>query len=140
MNKLVLDLSPKPTCFLSFPFTAEGLASKPTLLELLYLKPSSGRSVRVVQEIGTHYSTLGLLLLNDDTGAVTSSIIDKHHHESTQINQEILTRWLQGQGKKPVAWSTLIDVLRAIDLSELAQAIQEALTSSAQSFGETITH
>ena len=89
-----------------------------------------------MQEIGPHYSTLGTLLLDHDTGA---AIIDKHHHNAREINQEILTLWLQGQGKKPVTWSTLIDVLRDMDLSELAQAIQKALTGSAEFFGETVT-
>ena len=92
-----------------------------------------------MQEIGPHHSALGPLLLNDDTGAVTADIIRGNHHNANAINQAILRRWLQGEGKKPVTWSTLIDVLRDMDLSELAQAVLEALTSSPQSLGETVT-
>ena len=76
---------------------------------------------------------LGPLLLNDDTGAVTSVIISQHHHNPDAINQNILTRWLNGQGKQPVTWFTLINVLKAVGLSELSQMIQFS------SFGETVT-
>lgn len=92
-----------------------------------------------MKQIGRQYSTLGPLLLCDDMGAVTSAIVSQCQRDADEINREILTRWLQGRGKLPVTWSTLIDVLRDMELSELAQVIQEALTSSEQPFGETVT-
>ena len=106
------------------------MKNKPTLPELLTLKTSSGSTVNMVEQIGTHYSTLGPLLLNDVTGAVTSAIVSKYQRDADAINQEILTRWLQGQGKKPVSWSTLTDVLKEVGLSELSQMIQDILTRS----------
>ena len=117
-------------------FSATLLTSKPTLPELLQLSPGS----TVMEQIGTHYSKLGPLLLNDDTGAVTNVIVSQYQHDADAINQEILTRWLQGQGKQPVTWSTLIDVLNDIGLSELTEMIQEGLSSSeTSSASETIT-
>ena len=109
---------------------ARSFTSKPTLPELLNFKTSSGSTVRVVQQIGTNYPILGPLLLNDDTGAVTSAIVSQYQRDADAINQEILTRWLQGQGKKPVSWSTLTDVLKEVGLSELFQMIQDSLTRS----------
>ena len=70
-------------------------------------------------------------------GAVTSAIVREHYHKAEEINQAILTRWLQGQGKQPVTWSTLIDVLNDIGLSELTQMIQEGLSSSETSSAQT---
>ena len=123
-----------------FFFTAvRSLASKPTLPELLNLKTSSGSTVNIVEEIGTHYTPLGILLLNDHTGAITSALVSEHRLNVDEINLDILTRWLQGQGKQPVTWSTLIDVLRDVGLSVLARLIQDTVTSSAQPFGETVT-
>ena len=90
---------------------------------------SSGGAVNIVQQIGTHYHVLGPLLLRDDTGAVTSAIVSQHQRDAALINQEILTRWLQGQGKLPVSWVTLIDVLKGVELTELSQMIQEMLTT-----------
>ena len=130
-------LAIKPTCSLS---TAVGfLTSTPTLPELLNYKTSSGRTMNIFQQIGTHYSKLGPLLLNDDTGAVTDVIVSQHQCNAETINQEILTRWLMGQGKLPVTWSTLLDVFRVVGLLKLAKVIQEDLTSSVQPFGETVT-
>ena len=106
------------------------LASKPTLPELLSYKTSSGSTVRIVQQIGTHYPILGPLLLNDDTGAVISAIVSRYQLNADAINQEILTQWLQGQGKTPVSWSTLTDLLKEVGLSELSQMIQDSLTRS----------
>ena len=116
--------------FISASTSAGSFTSKPTLPELLNFKTSSGSTVDVVQQIGTHYSKLGPLLLNDDTGAVTSAIVSQYQRDAVAINQEILTRWLQGQGKKPVSWSTLTDVLKEVGLSELSQMIQDSLTMS----------
>lgn len=87
----------------------------------------SGNTVNIVQQIGTHYSTLGSLLLEDDTGSITKAIFTQFQLNAVMINQDILTQWLQGQGKKPVAWSTLIDTLKDAELSELAQMIEEEL-------------
>ena len=125
--------------FLSlFHYSDRSLTTKPTLPELLNLKMSSGSTVNIVQQIGTHYSTLGPLLLRDDTGAVTLAIVSQHQRDVALINQEILTRWLQGQGKLPVSWYTLIDVLKNAGLLELAQMIQDSLT--AQTFGEILSY
>ena len=110
--------------------TVRSLTSRPTLPELLKFKTSSGSTVNIVQEIGTNYFALGPLLLKDDTGAVTEAIISKHQRDADAINQEILKKWLQGKGKRPVNWSTLIDVLKDMELSELAEMIQEGFTST----------
>ena len=94
-----------------------------------------------MHQIGTHYSTLGPLLLNDDNGAVISAIINQHKDNAVAINQEILTRWLLGQGKLPVTWSTLLGVLDDVGLSELAQMVRKILniseTSPEQTSSET---
>ena len=119
------------------------LDSKPTLPDLLNLKTSSGSSVNIVHQIGTHYSTLGPLLLNDNTGAVTSAITNQYQNNAVAINQDILSQWVQGQGKLPVTWSTLLGVLDDVGLSELTQMVRKYLnipeTSASQTSGKTIT-
>ena len=92
--------------------------------------------MNVVQQIGTHYSKLGPPLLNDDTGAVTDAIVFQYQRDADAINQEILKRWLRGQGKQPVTWFTLICVLRDVELSELAQRIEEDLVAQIQAMAE----
>ena len=97
--------------------------SKPTLPKLISFKTNTS-SINIVRRIGTHFLELGPMLLPNDDGMMTQAITDECHHNAAKINYEILKRWIQGEGKKPLQWSTLIDVL---ELSELALTIEENL-------------
>ena len=48
----------------------------------------------------------------------------KHLNDAERINEEILEKWLVGKGKQPVTWATLVEVLRDIELSVLADDIE----------------
>lgn len=69
---------------------------------------------------------LGILLLNDDTNAITPAIVKECHYKALDINLEILTQWIKGKGR-PVTWETLVEVLDSITLSELAREISDSL-------------
>lgn len=101
------------------------LEDKPTLQGLSNFKTQLGNTINVVKWIGRCYSALGKVLLNDDSGTVTSGIVSARKQNAVAINNEILTQWLEGQGIQPVTWLTLIDVLKKTGLSELAQMIQK---------------
>ena len=103
------------------------LSDKPTLPKLLHFKTSSGQSIRIADQIGANFLTFGTLLLEDDTGAITNAIATRHQNNANAINQDILTRWLQGQGKKPVNWASLLEILEDVGLPELAQTVKDNL-------------
>ena len=110
------------------PPQARSLRSKPAQPELLNFKTRSGSSINIVEQIGEErYIELGVNLLNDSKGAKTKEFVDRNHSTVHMINWNILTEWCQGQGKMPVEWSTLVDVLREIGLSVLAGAIEDSL-------------
>ena len=48
----------------------------------------------------------------------------KNYNDTEQINTEILQEWLTGRGRQPVTWTTLVEVLRDIELSILAGDIE----------------
>ena len=89
-------------------------------------KTRSG-NINILKQIGAHYWELGILLLDDDTGADTQAIIEHHHEDATKINIQIFQKWIQGRGKLPVEWSTLVEVLKDIGLSELAIKMEQTL-------------
>ena len=89
-------------------------------------KTGSG-NINVLKQIGTHYWELGILLLDDDTGADTQAIIEHHHEDATKINIQIFRKWIEGKGKLPVEWSTLVKVIKDIGLSELASEMEQTL-------------
>ena len=84
-------------------------------------------TINVLEQIGTHYWKLGVLLLDDTTGELTQAIIEHHHLDATKINLQIFQKWIQGKGKKPVEWSTLVEVLKDIGLVQLATEIEQNL-------------
>ena len=106
---------------------------KPTLTELLSFETVSGATVDITEKVGTEYAKLGLWLLEDKDGSKIEQIESDCHYKSAVIIRKILTRWVRGEGKQPVTWKTLIEVLNIIKLTELASSIQTALSSQQSS-------
>ena len=94
---------------------------------LIDFPSSTGRGLNVIQEIGVHYKQFGLLLLNDGSGATITAIEHQYHLRAAAINCEILQRWIQGSGKQPVTWETLVKVLKQVELKTLASQIESSL-------------
>ena len=102
--------------------------AKVAMQQLICFKTTLGR-INVLEQIGPHYRDLGILLLDDTTGAVTKAILEQYNYDATKIIFEIFERWIQGKGKLPVEWDTLIEVLNDIGLSELANKIKPKTSS-----------
>ena len=96
---------------------------QPTLIELVRFRGRE-RRINVPQEISTKYFQFGTLLLEDANGARVSNIEHKHRGDVEQINMEILQEWVSGRGRLPASWATLTEVLRDVELSELASDIE----------------
>ena len=115
---------------------------KPTLQQLLVF-PGPQKKIKVHEQIGIKYYELGAFLLDDDTGAIVKAIAQEYSNNADNINKEILSKWLQGMGKQPVTWNTLIEVLRDIDLNSLANDVESSgifsSTTSSQSVDEEDT-
>ena len=95
----------------------------PSLLQLLKF-PGKEKTFSIPERIGTNYSDFGIFLLNDKTGADVDSIVKEKRENAKDINMAILKRWLQGQGRLPVTWKTLIEVLQDTGLTVLASDIE----------------
>ena len=96
----------------------------PTMIELIRFRGRS-RRINIPLEISTKYYQFGVLLLKDETGARMEAIIHKHMKDVEQINQEILKQWIAGKGEEPVTWETLVEVLRDVELTNLASDIAD---------------
>ena len=53
--------------------------------------------------------------------------LESQHCNAENITKVILQRWLEGKGKTPVSWATLIDVLKWVGMNVLADQIEDAL-------------
>ena len=110
-------------CLFSLPALIDDQVDQPTLIECIRFRGRKAR-INIPQEIGIKYYQFGLLLLEDDTGAKIDSIAHKHRDVPEQINMGVLKEWITGRGKHPVTWKTLVEVLRDIELSTLAEEIE----------------
>ena len=73
--------------------------------------------------IGTNYYDFGVNLLQDDTGAKMNAIVEHCCEDATDINRQVLHKWLEGRGKQPVSWATLATELELCGLTQLAKNI-----------------
>ena len=95
--------------------------------QLVHFSTAKG-VVKLVEKIGSMYSDFGVLLLNDNDGSLISAIEREKGRNASDITRHICQLWLQGKGKQPVTWATLVAVLRDIDLRKLAEDIEELMS------------
>ena len=107
--------------------------TKLTLSELLRFTCTNGRKINIPVEISTKYLQFGTLLLDDRNGSKVKRLVYEHHYNVEKINTAILQEWLIGRGKQPVSWATLVEVLRDIELSTLADEIEAVKCSAGES-------
>ncbi len=81
------------------------------------------KSYDIRQEVGIKYRECCTFLLNDRDGTKVQALEHQHWCNPLWINHEIFSRWLQGEGKQPVTWATLVGVLRDIGMNSLADEI-----------------
>ncbi len=112
-------------CSLLFIILTGG--SAPTLPEIISLSLPDGSILDLTQQIGTHFNRFGIMLLNDETGARITAIETQHSKNAQNINLEVFKSWINGEGREPISWNTLVTVLREIGLNPLADKINSTL-------------
>ena len=95
----------------------------PTMMELIRFQGRE-RRINIPQEISTQCRQFGYLLLEDSTGAQVQNIAETCRGNPEEMNLEILRLWINGEGKDPVTWTTLVEILRDSELTTLAKDIQ----------------
>ena len=111
----------------STQLSTPSLLDRPTLPLLQLFPTQSGKVVNLFERFAVKSNSLGICLLKDDTGEITSNIEAHYGQDRTRISIAILQRWLEGTGRKPQSWATLVTVLKEIGLSVLAKDIEDNL-------------
>ena len=92
----------------------------PTLTELM----SFGRDkVDIIEQIGDYYHKFGVKLLEDKTGNRMRALERQLRDNPEEINNEILRRWINGEGREPRNWATLVVALQECKLATLSDQI-----------------
>ena len=98
------------------------IGSIPTMPELVSFKCGDS-NINIAREIGCKYEVFGTLLLLDNTMAHIQDLERRFQGNGEQINMHILQEWVEGKGKKPITWTTLLKVINDIGMGELANKL-----------------
>ena len=99
----------------------------PDMLQLDYLEnKETGKPVKIIERIGSDYSSVGINLLNDVQGTIINTIKSSERYIAEDVVREIFRRWIKGEGA-PVSWKTLINTLKKAKFVALANEIVDAL-------------
>ena len=126
-NRGVESLNISPRGAVTQQDSIPSITDRPTLPLFQQFPTQSGGVVNILERIAVKCHNLGICLLKDDTGAITSNIEAQYRPDQTRISEAILQRWLEGTGRKPQSWATLVTVLKEIDLAVLANEIENNL-------------
>ena len=107
----------------SFPATDQ----KPTMPQLIGLR-GRDKTINIAEAIGVQWRMIGIALLNDESGGIVTALEREFRGNALDINLEILTRWMRGDGIPDQTWEGLLTVLRA-HCRTLAESVEEALTA-----------
>ena len=103
-------------------------ADGPPTLDILRHFPVTNGHMDLAEEIGADYEKFGTLLLDDKKGNKVKNIEVSEHGDPVDIAVEILRQWLQGKGRKPVTWQTLVKCLQNSDLNTLVDNMKRSLS------------
>ena len=106
----------KHQVWLEAPVVEKGKPSLPKLLGL-----------DIPLKVGAKYFQFGVLLLNDEDGALVEALEDECNGKRERIVRKILVEWVRGRGRA-LSWKTLSDTLRECSLSSLADDIDSTYT------------
>ena len=103
--------------------------NKPTMPLLRNLRLNSGRTLDLVSEIGTSSRKFGHLLLENSNEVNIIEMTCQHFGPKCVVDHE-LSDWMNGKGRLPVTWETLIQVIHDTGLKALASDLRGQYLSS----------
>ena len=95
----------------------------------MLLKTSSREKIKIIKRLAPSWSTVGILLAFDDEGTQVETIDKKHRGDPVACCQAMFQHWLSGNGRKPLSWRTVIELLEDADQEVLAGEVRNALVT-----------
>ena len=97
-------------------------------LHHLDLIEGNGKTVKVIAQSASKWERVALSLHFESHDM--SRLSRDYHLQSFEACQTVFTEWLNGKGRKPVTWETVIIALKEAELSELATDLEDILSIS----------
>ena len=63
----------------------------------------------------------------DETGRILDSIAKDHPLDVEECRTQMMREWLEGRGRQPATWATLINLLKDAKMNNLAQQLEKMM-------------
>ena len=99
------------------------LTSKPRLYQLDHIK-IDGKTIKVISRVAANWETVATRL-HFEGHEIRS--ISRDNQYIVEACREVFIQWLQGKGRAPTTWATIIKALEEADFSEVTNDLKKIL-------------
>ena len=110
--------------FLSSPFLFPD--SRPTLHQLTKMTTPTGKTIEIIA--ADWHDRVGIHLNFDPTGRTLALIRACYPSDPEACCTDMMKEWLEGRGRWPVYWATLVRVLKEGEFSVLVEDVELVVT------------
>ena len=86
----------------------------------------NGKTVKLIKLVAARWEEVATMLHLEDCDI--QRIRRDHRNDSCKACQTALKEWLEGEGRNPVTWKTLISALKEAKFSEIASDLEYVLS------------
>ena len=101
------------------------LSSKPRLYELDRIS-GNGKTVKVINRAACEWKKVATRLYFEGHDIST---IHMDEHRAEDACRTMFIEWLEGKGRTPTSWETVIKALEEAELAEIAKDLRDIITS-----------
>ena len=85
----------------------------------------NGKTVKVIEQVAARWESVATRLHFE--GCNIQQIRRDNRDSCTDACRTVFIEWLDGKGRKPITWKTLIEVLREANFSEIASGLEHVM-------------
>ncbi len=100
------------------------MSSPPKLHQIDHIE-GNGKEVKIITSTAARWEQVATRLHFDRH--IIEHITRDHHYQTVPCCRKIFEKWLDGAGRQPANWKTLIITLKEANFSELAEEVQEII-------------
>ena len=90
----------------------------------------------IIKTIAKDWKDFGYLLNFDETGRTIDCIAKENQLRPIDCCTHMMREWLEGRGRQPATWATLIDLLKDAEINDLAQQLERMVLGRDTTAGE----
>ena len=104
--------------------------SRPTLQQLTKMISPSGKTIQIINHIAADWhNRVGIHLNFDPTGRTLALIRAHNPSDPKACCIDMMKEWLEGKGRQPANWATLLRVLKDAEFCVLAEEVEQLLVT-----------